>query len=157
MESNCGWISVWKYTQYNSLAIDTIISIFCKMEMAHYGSQPFNYRDKWNEVNDMRVEKWWSEICGRGKREKLRETPIQTAIRPPRNLRGVTERRTRDPSVGRRATNRLCRGAPRPNITATNLILFLLVFRIAWLTLLAMNVKAEIHILYVNHEKIRRK
>ena len=53
------------------------------------------------------MEKWWNEICGRGKREKSREKPTQTPFRPPRNPYGVTETRTRDPSGGRRAPNRL--------------------------------------------------
>ena len=42
-----------------------------------------------------------------GKREKSREKPTQTPCRPPRNPHGVTETRTRDPSGGRRAPNRL--------------------------------------------------
>ena len=53
------------------------------------------------------MEKWWNEICGRGKREKPLEIPTQTPFRPPRNPQGVTETRTRDPSGGRRASNRL--------------------------------------------------
>ena len=55
----------------------------------------------------MSVEKWWNEICGRGRRGKPREKPTQTPFRPPRNPRGVTETRTRDPSGGRRVPNRL--------------------------------------------------
>ena len=55
----------------------------------------------------MSVEKYWNEICGRGKREKPREKPTQTSFRPPRNPHGGTETRTRDPSGGRRAPNRL--------------------------------------------------
>ena len=55
----------------------------------------------------MSVEKWWNEICGRGKLEKPREKPTQTPFRPPRNPHGVTETRTRDPSGGRRVSNRL--------------------------------------------------
>ena len=55
----------------------------------------------------MSVEKWWNEICGRGKPEKLREKPTLTPFRPPRNPHGRTETRTRDPSGGRRASNRL--------------------------------------------------
>ena len=55
----------------------------------------------------MSVEKWWNEICGRGKREKPREKPTQTPFRPPRNPHGLTETRSRDPSGGRRAPNRL--------------------------------------------------
>ena len=54
-------------------------------------------------MDEMSVEKRWNEICGRGKREK----PTQTPFRPPRNPHGVTEMRTRDPSGGRRAPNRL--------------------------------------------------
>ena len=57
----------------------------------------------------MRVEKWWNEISGKGKREKPREKPTQTPFRPPRNTHGGTETRTRDPSGGRRASNRLRR------------------------------------------------
>ena len=55
----------------------------------------------------MSVVKWWDEICGRGKREKPREKPTQTPFHPPRNPHGETETRTRDPSGGRRAPNRL--------------------------------------------------
>ena len=55
----------------------------------------------------MSVEKWWNEICGRGKREKPREKPTETPFRPPRNPHGGTETRTRDPSGERRAPNRL--------------------------------------------------
>ena len=59
----------------------------------------------------MSVEKWWHEVCGRGKREKPREKPTQTPFRPPRNPHGVTETRTRDLSGGRRTPNRLRREA----------------------------------------------
>ena len=55
----------------------------------------------------MSVEKWWNEICGRGKWEKPREKPTQTPFRPSRNPHGGTETRSRDPSGGRRASNRL--------------------------------------------------
>ena len=55
----------------------------------------------------MSVEKWWNEICGRGKGENPREQPTQTPLRPPLNPHGGTETRTRDPSGGRRAPNRL--------------------------------------------------
>ena len=58
-------------------------------------------------MDEMSVEKWWNETCGRGKREKLREKPTQTPFRPPRNPHGGTETRTQDPSGGRRAPNRL--------------------------------------------------
>ena len=70
-----------------------------------------HHKGKWNEMDEMSVEKWWNEICGRGKREKPPEKPTQTPIRPPQNPRGVTETRTRDPSSGRRASNRLCHEA----------------------------------------------
>ena len=59
------------------------------------------------KMDYMSVEKWWNEICGRGKRDKPREKPTQTPFRPPRNPHGGTETRTRDPSGGRRAPNRL--------------------------------------------------
>ena len=54
-------------------------------------------------MNEMSVDKWWNEICSRGKHEKAREKPTQTSFRPPRNPHGVTETRTRDLSGGRRA------------------------------------------------------
>ena len=60
---------------------------------------------KWNEMDEMSVEKWWNEVCGRGKREKPREKSTQTPFCPPRNPHGGTETRTRDPSGGRRASN----------------------------------------------------
>ena len=66
---------------------------------------------KWNEMDEISVEKWWNEIFGKGIREKPREKPIQTPFRPPRNPYGVIEAWTRDPSVGRRAFNRLGHGA----------------------------------------------
>ena len=62
---------------------------------------------KWNEMDEMSMEKWWNEVCGRGKREKPREKPTQTPFRPPPNPHGGTETRTRDPSGERRASNRL--------------------------------------------------
>ena len=55
----------------------------------------------------MSEEKWWNEICGRGKWEKPQEKPTQIPFCPPQNLHGVTETRIRDPSGGRRASNRL--------------------------------------------------
>ena len=58
-------------------------------------------------MDEMSVEKWWNEICDRGKREKPLEKPTLTPFRPPRNPHGMTEKRTRDPSGGRRASNRL--------------------------------------------------
>ena len=58
-------------------------------------------------MDEMSMEKWWNEICGRGKREKPREKPTQTPFRAPRNPHGVTETRTRDPSGGRRVPNSL--------------------------------------------------
>ena len=45
-----------------------------------------HYKGWWNGTKWMRwVEKWWNEICGRGKREIPREKPTQTPFRPPRN------------------------------------------------------------------------
>ena len=58
-------------------------------------------------MDEMSLEKLWNEIGGRGKREKPREKPSQTPFCPPRNPRGETKMRTRDPSGGRRAANRL--------------------------------------------------
>ena len=63
--------------------------------------------DWWNETKWIRWM-WRNDEMkfGRGKREKPREKPTQTPFRPPQNPHGVTER-TRDPSGGMRATNRL--------------------------------------------------
>ena len=58
-----------------------------------------HHKGWWNETDEMSVEKWWNEICGRGKREKPREKPTLTPFRPPRNPHGRTETRTRDPSA----------------------------------------------------------
>ena len=57
---------------------------------------------KLNEMNEMSVENWWNEICGRGKREKPREKPTQIPLRSPPNPYGVAKTRTRDPSGGGR-------------------------------------------------------
>ena len=65
-----------------------------------------HHKGGWNETKWMRWV-WRNEICVTGKREKPREKPTQTPFRPPRNPHGVTETRTRDPSGGRRAPNRL--------------------------------------------------
>ena len=75
---------------------------------------------KRKKMDEMSMEKWWNEICGRGKREKPREKPTQTPFRPPRNPRGETETRTRDPSGGRRAANRLRHEAAWFLYTSTN-------------------------------------
>ena len=66
---------------------------------------------KWNEMDEMSMEKWWNEIGGRGKWEKPREKPTQTPCRPTRNPHGVTETRTREPAVG---GERLTACATRP-------------------------------------------
>ena len=66
---------------------------------------------KWKEMNEMNMEKWWNEICGRGKREKSREKPTQTPFHPPRNPQGMTETQTQDPAVGGERFNYLNRGA----------------------------------------------
>ena len=42
-----------------------------------------HHKGGWNETKWMSVEKWWNEICGRGKWEKPREKPTQTPFRPP--------------------------------------------------------------------------
>ena len=54
-------------------------------------------------MDEMSVEKWWNEICGRGEREKPREKSIQAPFRLSRNQYEVTETRTRDPSGRRQA------------------------------------------------------
>ena len=76
----------------------------CKIKDA---GQPHLSHHQWNEINEMSVEKWWNEICGRGKGEKLGRKPTQSPFCPSRNTRAVTEKWTRNPSGGRRATNRL--------------------------------------------------
>ena len=42
-------------------------------------------------MNEMGVEKWWNEICDRGKREKSREKHTQSPFRPPQNPHGVAD------------------------------------------------------------------
>ena len=74
----------------------------------------------------MSVEKWWNEVCGRGKREKPREKPTQTPFRPPRNPHGGIETRTRDPSGGRRASNRLRHEAAQVSLYYVELYINLL-------------------------------
>ena len=44
-----------------------------------------HHRGWWKEMNETSVEKWWHEICGRGKREKSRDKHSQTLLRPLRN------------------------------------------------------------------------
>ena len=68
-----------------------------------------HHKGGWNGMKWMR---WvWRnggmKFCGMGKWEKPREKPTQTPFCPPRNPHGVTETRTRDPSGGKRAPNRL--------------------------------------------------
>ena len=55
------------------------------------------YHHRGEEINEMTMEKWWSEICGMGKQEKPREKPTQTQFDPSQNPLGATETRTRDP------------------------------------------------------------
>ena len=61
-------------------------------------------------LSPLSVEKWWNEICDRGKREEPREKPTQTPFLPLRNPHGVTEMRPRYPSGRRRASNHLRHG-----------------------------------------------
>ena len=53
-----------------------------------------------HEMNEMSFEKFWNEINGREKLEKLREKPTRTSFRPPRNPHGVIETRTSNLSGG---------------------------------------------------------
>ena len=48
---------------------------------ADHADAPSQGLMKWSEMDEMSVEKWWNEICGRGKREKPREKPTQTPFR----------------------------------------------------------------------------
>ena len=52
-----------------------------------------------------------------GKQKKTREEPTQTPFRAPRNPHRVTETLTRDPSDGKRASNRLRYGTALCAIT----------------------------------------
>ena len=61
--------------------------------------------NKWNEMDEISVDKWCNEVCCTRKREKPREKPTQTMSRWTRNSHWVTEKRTRDPS-GRRLASR---------------------------------------------------
>ena len=38
---------------------------------------------KSKEKNEMSMERWWNEICGRGKRKNPREKPTQAPFHPP--------------------------------------------------------------------------
>ena len=60
-----------------------------------------------DEMDEVSVEKWWTEICSGRKPEKPREKPIQIPFRPQRKPHGVTKTRTRDLSIERRVFNRL--------------------------------------------------
>ena len=51
-------------------------------------------------MNEMKVEKWWNEICGRRKQEKTREKSTQTPFRPPRNPHGVDRDKLAIPAMG---------------------------------------------------------
>ena len=73
------------------------------------------------KMGEMSVEKWWNEICGRGKQENPREKPTQTPFRPPRNPHGGTETRTRDPSGGSGAPSRLRHEAASIGLLTTRL------------------------------------
>ena len=75
---------------------------------------------KLNQTDGTSVEKWWTGICDRGKREKPREKPTQAPFHPPQNPHGVTETRTRDPSCGRRATKHLRHEAIFSNTTSAD-------------------------------------
>ena len=61
---------------------------------------------KLNELDEMSVEKWWNEICGRVKRKKPRENllrPVSSITKPTWSDRDVNS----GPSVWRRMPNRL--------------------------------------------------
>ena len=60
-------------------------------------------------MDEISVEKWWNEICCRGKREKPREKPTQTS-KPTWSDRDANS----GPSGGRRAPNRLRHEAVPP-------------------------------------------
>ena len=62
-------------------------------------------------MDEMSVEKWWNEICGRGKREKPREKPTQIPFRPPETRMEGPRRELGTPAVG---GERLTACATRP-------------------------------------------
>ena len=55
---------------------------------------------KWNEMNEMRVEKRWNDIRAGRKQNKSRENPTQTAIRPSRTHMERPRRELGNPAVG---------------------------------------------------------
>ena len=61
-------------------------------------------------MTEMNVNKWWNEICGRGKRDKVPREKLASQFHTPRNPHGLTETRNRDPNGGRLETNRLRHG-----------------------------------------------
>ena len=68
-----------------------------------------------HSVDNMKRIRWaWRN--GWEKQEKPKDKRTQNPIRPPQNTDGVTERRTREPSDGRRAINRLRHGAAKKNV-----------------------------------------
>ena len=62
----------------------------------------------------MSVEKWWNEICGRRKREKLRERHTQTPIRSPRNPHGWTWHEFGTQAVGGERLTICAKKSPNP-------------------------------------------
>ena len=93
-----------------------------------------HHKGWWNETKWMR--RVWRNggmkfVVGENGRNP-REKPTQTPFRPPRTLYGGTETRTRDPSGGRRAPNRLRHEAAINNLSVTNFETQLLVFCLFW-------------------------
>ena len=64
----------------------------------------------WNEINEMSMERKWNEILWHRKTGETPKNPAQIPFHPPRIQHGVIEKRNRDPSGGRRASNRLTHG-----------------------------------------------
>ena len=71
-----------------------------------------HHRGRWNEMNEMRVEKWWNEICSRGKREttrKIYQDSDSSTTKPTWRSRESNSGPQR--WGGRRTSNRLRHGA----------------------------------------------
>ena len=68
------------------------------------------------------MEKWWNEICGRGKREKPREQAIQIPFRPPRNPHGGPKKCYTKQNTDRSILNFTCK---RNNTSAFSLYMIM--------------------------------
>ena len=68
-------------TQGRVMGQDAIKSLYWMSVNNEDAGRPrltYSLKGGWNETKWMSVEKWWNDIYGMEKREKLREKPIQT-------------------------------------------------------------------------------